>query len=448
MPDFSLVPVDHQPDFGDVSFVPVDHDPFSAVGMIEQARTQLESQPQRLAAAAGLPDVEKPAVDWSRNNQPFGELKAATYTPTQHIGNFVAGALMGLGIQPYTANDLTSRVGNVVAASPLGVAGSALDLIDAKRRDDLRGAAIAAAGMIPGAKGIARGVAEEAGAMVGVGGRRVGTVPAEASALRGGSDSLASRSASIYDPPEKSPRPFEADYPSGASSDVAGNLTRDIDGRNLTARSVVGRRTLGAADEALTPAQLDTAATATLGSPIESRPASALPRGSVGAYRVTRGPDGPERGITVLGSLVPATKNKVVAHEFGHAIDDLAGEIDTEPLMAELRRVYNTLNNPSRATTPGTGRYGPQTGEAARGRPYTPEDAGYRGKNVSREYIAEAIRAYIADPNYLKTVAPKTAATIRKFVNDNPRLNKVIQFNSVAVPVGIDATNGDSNDDR
>jgi hypothetical protein len=63
MPDFSLVPVDHQPDFGDVSFVPVDHDPFSADGLIEQARTQLESQPQRLATGVDLPDVGAPAID-------------------------------------------------------------------------------------------------------------------------------------------------------------------------------------------------------------------------------------------------------------------------------------------------------------------------------------------------------------------------------------------------
>jgi hypothetical protein len=62
MPDFSLVPVDHQPDFGDVSFVPVDHDPFSADGMIQQARTQLATQPERLAAAADLPDVGAPAI--------------------------------------------------------------------------------------------------------------------------------------------------------------------------------------------------------------------------------------------------------------------------------------------------------------------------------------------------------------------------------------------------
>jgi hypothetical protein len=46
MPDYYLVPVDYQPDFGDYSLVPVDHDPFAADGPIQQAPTQLASQPQ------------------------------------------------------------------------------------------------------------------------------------------------------------------------------------------------------------------------------------------------------------------------------------------------------------------------------------------------------------------------------------------------------------------
>ena len=89
-------------------------------------------------------------------------MKRATYTPTQQIGNLAADALTGLGMQPYFANDLTSRVGNLLGLTPLGVVGSALDLIDAKRRDDLPGVFAAAGGMIPGAKGVGRGVAEEA----------------------------------------------------------------------------------------------------------------------------------------------------------------------------------------------------------------------------------------------------------------------------------------------
>ena len=46
MPDYSLVPVDHQPDFYDASLVPVDHDPFSDEGTIRQAQAQpVQSQP-------------------------------------------------------------------------------------------------------------------------------------------------------------------------------------------------------------------------------------------------------------------------------------------------------------------------------------------------------------------------------------------------------------------
>jgi hypothetical protein len=40
MPDFSLVPVEHQPDFDAVSLVPVDHDPFGDSGAVQQAQLQ------------------------------------------------------------------------------------------------------------------------------------------------------------------------------------------------------------------------------------------------------------------------------------------------------------------------------------------------------------------------------------------------------------------------
>ena len=196
MPDFSLVPVDHQPDFSDVSLVPVDHDPFSADGVTQQVQAQpAQAQPAPIrtpATGATQPDVGAPANNvqapqsgesWNPESDqpttlsaapmlppnrvaftPFGELKPATLTPTQQIGSLAADALMGLGMKPYFANDLTSRIGNLLGWTPLGVAGSALDLIDAKHRDDLPGVLAAAAGMIPGAKGVARGVAEEAGA--------------------------------------------------------------------------------------------------------------------------------------------------------------------------------------------------------------------------------------------------------------------------------------------
>jgi hypothetical protein len=97
-------------------------------------------------------------------------------------------------------------------------------------------------------------------------------------------ESLASKSPMMYNPPVKSSRPFAADYPSGAPADAAGRLTRDIEGRPLTAQYIVGRRTLGGADEAISPAELDALAEKILGNRPALVPAKALPRGSVGAY--------------------------------------------------------------------------------------------------------------------------------------------------------------------
>jgi len=64
MPDYSLVPVDHQPDFDDHSLVPVDHDPFAEDGPAQLAQIQLaRAQPQQQPpAGAGQPDAGAPAA--------------------------------------------------------------------------------------------------------------------------------------------------------------------------------------------------------------------------------------------------------------------------------------------------------------------------------------------------------------------------------------------------
>ncbi len=49
MPDYSLVPVDYQPDFDGYSLVPVDYDPFAADGVTQQAQFQ---QPPTATAAS------------------------------------------------------------------------------------------------------------------------------------------------------------------------------------------------------------------------------------------------------------------------------------------------------------------------------------------------------------------------------------------------------------
>lgn len=208
MADYSLVPVEHQPDFENVSLVPVDHDPFSADGVTQQAPGQqaqsepAQAPPQQPPTGVGRlyvgpaakntqasdegeswdPDTEnsdasgparspastpaqdKPTYDLS-HFQPLGELKPATFTPTQQIGYHAIDALTALGVPLHNAKELAIRIGNLLSLTPLGIAGSALDLIDAKRRNDLSGAVTAAAGLIPGAKGVGRVAAGEVRAL-------------------------------------------------------------------------------------------------------------------------------------------------------------------------------------------------------------------------------------------------------------------------------------------
>ena len=63
MPDFSLVPVDHQPNFPEFALVPVDHDPFSANGTTQQ----IPAQP--LATDAGPSNDGANIGDESGSNQ-------------------------------------------------------------------------------------------------------------------------------------------------------------------------------------------------------------------------------------------------------------------------------------------------------------------------------------------------------------------------------------------
>src|SRR5438132_978023 len=109
MPDFSLVPVEHQPDFEDASLVPVDQDPFSSNGAVRQPQVQqvqktdypvqTQSSSQQPAMEANQPDVPalddgpKPSSDQGKPEAaPSGE--AAARTDNTEID--VAGAALDL----------------------------------------------------------------------------------------------------------------------------------------------------------------------------------------------------------------------------------------------------------------------------------------------------------------------------------------------------------------
>jgi len=232
---------------------------------------------------------------------------------------------------------------------------------------------------------------------------------------------LASKSPRMYNPPSVPMRPFEADYPAGGVADETGKLLSDIEGRPLGAKYIAGRNMVGGGEEALSPTQSYEVGAHLSG----SLPVAVAPRaigGDAGRLVRTINPETglPEYQIFLNKNLSKQQADLVSAHELAHAIDQLAGQIPSAGLNDELRGVYNNLNNPQNY-----------------GKPFGPENNGYKGANIQRELMAEAIRAYMKSPTYLKTVAPKTAGAIRAAVNSNPRLSNTIQFNSMGVPVTL-----------
>jgi hypothetical protein len=65
----------------------------------------------------------------------------------------------------------------------------------------------------------------------------------------------------------------------------------------------------------------------------------------------------------------------------------------------------------------------------------TPQKSGYSDYRASFEYAAEGIRAYLANPNYFKTVAPLFAARVQDRVNSHPILNRIVQYNNLLAAI-------------
>jgi hypothetical protein len=103
------------------------------------------------------------ATEPSQPQRGFGDLKAKEYTPTELIGNAVRDAMMAAGARPDVANHLTEGLGGILGLTPVGVAGSAADTVDAHRRGDGAGVVRGMARMIPGSGKVASALAREIG---------------------------------------------------------------------------------------------------------------------------------------------------------------------------------------------------------------------------------------------------------------------------------------------
>lgn len=223
----------------------------------------------------------------------------------------------------------------------------------------------------------------------------------------------------MYDIRGETPRPFEADYPRGASFNEQGRLTHDIEGRPLSDKAFVVGRTQKAADNPFPQTEFNALTEKTTGRGIKVVPKSEI-GGNYGRVAVDDRSRRP-LSIQLAKELTEVQARKVAPHELGHAVDQLAGEIPLNGLMNELKPLYNELNTGQKRTRNLMG----------------PQHLKYKKEDIPREYMAEAIRAYMTSPNEMKTIAPKTAARIRKYVNSHPELKDIIQFNSIPLAAGI-----------
>jgi len=238
-------------------------------------------------------------------------------------------------------------------------------------------------------------------------------------ALRGAPKNgmLRKTEAGYIPPASASPRPFRDDYPRAPEGDTGSRLTTDIEGRPLGARYVAGRREVGGHDVALTPEEiLDIAQS--LGS-VRTVPKRELPRNSFGEYVPSIGE------VRIRDGMSPEATGLTLAHETGHLLDDTLRfrnrPIDLEGSAVAARKVYSDLaGGDLDAIMPRHFR--------------TPAMFGYSQAQARDEYIAEALRAYMQNPDYMKRTAPKLAAAIRGSVNADPHVSKFIQFNAPLVP--------------
>lgn len=226
--------------------------------------------------------------------------------------------------------------------------------------------------------------------------------------------SAASKSPDMLIPKPVAKRPFHDDYPQGARSDESGRLTHDIEGRPLLARYIAGRRTVDGDDQGIGAVDADRIADL-LGFRTRSVARSGPElKGDAGRFVAS----GDQKSIYIDKALSPTDAALVQQHELGHGLESLTfgSKIPQAGAAREAAQVYSDLNSKM---------YVPKGKIGA-----TPESHGYQKNEWESERMAESIRAYLRDPNYFKSVAPKLAARIREYLNNNPNTKKIVQFNS------------------
>jgi hypothetical protein len=235
------------------------------------------------------------------------------------------------------------------------------------------------------------------------------------------------RAIELSDPPSKPARDFTADYQMGSRGQ--GDLVRDMDNEVLGPGKIAGRRTWGGPDEGFTRRDIIEVGRQIFGPLIyKAAPPSAFPPEIIGSL-VIHPKSRPSHQARLLSGMEMDREDRALRHLLGHAFDDLTGFSKAlkrgllDPrIERELRQIYGDLRVPVSS-------HGKDANVPTKTRP---EDFGYWGDQVPQQYGAEAFRAYMTDPNFMKSVAPLTAQLMRRLVREHPELSRIVRLNALA----------------
>lgn len=250
-------------------------------------------------------------------------------------------------------------------------------------------------------------------------------------------ETLASRAFSIYDPPDIQQRSVEEYYGGRPQVNERGEY-QSPEGFVFDAPRIVGRGGPDLPDVPITKEELDAFTEATTGQRAAVVPSREID-GDAGRLTIDRATRRPIL-VRINRDATQEQRRRIHGHENGHILVEemLQNGFRTDGLMTELKSVYNELNNWNASRYREAHPEGPLPKSPKMMRGVTPETFRYKpGQETLLELLTEAVRAYKTNPNWFKTVAPKTAAEIRRTWNPTSTARRTIQFNAApATTVG------------
>ncbi len=233
--------------------------------------------------------------------------------------------------------------------------------------------------------------------------------------------------------PRKAKRPFILDYFRGNPEydPATGKLLKDVDGDDLVAQFKAGRVTIGGADKGLNREQILSAIKQIMPGvelkyytkkEIENfKVQNRIVWGAVERDPIT----GEPASVRIRPGLTRKEETLVLAHEFGHILDDRL-KLGIKGYENELGRGYSET----------------KLGRDDLDEILTPVDRGYDPAQVPYELKAQGNGLAFFDPNYAKTVMPEFYAMLRRAIKNDEALRRIIQLNTVMLGVGGSAALG------